>query len=241
MRTPIDKCKAFILDIFFPNRCPFCGEAIRWDLYSCEECREKFIESNDKICRKCGKYKCCCKDGLNYDMAFASFFYGSDETRRAIHDFKHIGDTNIANVTAEDAAAYMKAENIAKADMIVPVPMGKRKQKSRGYNQAELLGRCIGKILDIPVRNDILYKYDTKDEQHEHTREEREQRVRDLFCVNDKTPAINESTVLLCDDVMTTGSTINECARLLKSIGAKKVIVVVCAVTKLEKTEEKGA
>lgn len=236
-RNWTDKCKAFLLDIFFPNRCPFCGEIIRWDMYSCAACREKFIEANGKICRKCGKHNCSCVEGLNYDMAFASCFFGSDGVNKAVYDFKHIGDTNIAYLTAEDAAEYMKAENIAKPDIIVPVPMGRKKQRRRGHNQAELLGRCIGKTLDIPVRSDILYKYDTEDEQHKHTREEREKRVKELFYVGEKRLSDEESCVLLCDDVMTTGSTINECARLLKEIGAKKVIAVVCAVTKLEKEE----
>ena len=121
---------------------------------------------------------------------------------------------------------------MAKQDIVVPVPMGKKKQKRRGHNQAELFARCIGRYLEIPVKNDILYKYDTRDEQHSHSARERSERVKGLFYT--KNTDLSGMRVIICDDVMTTGSTVNECARLLKAIGAESVIAAVCAVTRLD-------
>lgn len=237
--TALDKCKAFLLDIAFPNRCPFCDEFIAWDGYVCDACIEKYASANGVICRKCGREECVCGDTLCYDMAFASFFYSEEPVREAIYRLKDIGEINIAEYTAADIEEYMKRENIPKPDIVVPVPMGRKKRRKRGYNQAELLARCIGKHLDIPVRSDILFKYDTKEEQHDFGAEERLKRVKSLFYTG-KTD-LSGKTVMLCDDIMTTGATVNECARLLKELGAESVCSAVCALTRLEKTSEEVA
>ncbi|MGN0675309.1 MAG: ComF family protein [Oscillospiraceae bacterium] len=240
MKKYLSKCKAFILDIFFPNRCPFCDEFICWDKHICNDCMNSLVPANDKICRTCGKEKCCCHDSkLNYDAVFASFFYDDKNVSKAVYSFKHQGIINIAEYTAFDAYRRIKNGNIAVPDMIVPVPMSKRKRRSRGHNQAELLGVCIGEKLDIPVRNNLLYKKDTEDEQHIHTAAERIQRVKGLFYCGEED--LSGKSVLLCDDVMTTGATLNECAGLLKSMGAEKVIAVVCAASRLDNSQEKGA
>lgn len=233
--TVIDKCKAFLLDIVFPNRCPFCGDFIMWDKHICGKCEEKLQKANDIICRKCGKDKCVCgKEKFNYDMAFAAFIYNEELVSNAIYRFKKTGEMNIAEYAVKDIALRIKRENIPVPDIIVPVPMGRKKQRKRGHNQAELLAKCIGKELDRPVCGDILFKYDTKDEQHLHNAEERQERVKTLFYTGKSD--LSGMTVMLCDDVMTTGATISECAGLLKQLGAECVISAVCAVTILEKT-----
>lgn len=233
--TAMNKCKAFLLDIVFPNRCPFCGGFIMWDRHICDDCEEALQNANSIICRKCGKDKCICGNGhLHYDEAFATFIYNEEPVSNAIYSFKETGETNIAEYTARDIALRIKRENIPVPDIIVPVPMGRKKRRKRGHNQAELLARCIGKCLDRTVRSDILFKYDTKDEQHFHNAEERQERVKSLFYAGKSD--LSGMTVMLCDDVMTTGATINECAGLLKQLGAERVISAVCAVTILEKT-----
>lgn len=139
------------------------------------------------------------------------------------------GDTNIARIAAEDIILHMKNENIPEPDIIVPVPMGRKKRRRRGFNQAKLFADCIGKRLDKPVADNILYKYDNKDEQHNCSREERIRRVYNLFYPGNAD--LSGMTVLICDDIMTTGATLNRCSELLKELGAAKVIAAVCAVT----------
>lgn len=233
----LEKCRDFLLDIVFPNRCPFCDSFIRWDCCICEKCRSELMRANGVICRKCGQSSCICgKSESEYDMAFGSFFFGDENVGRAVYRFKHTGEENIARAAAEDIAERLKTENIPKPDLVIPVPMGKKKRRRRGHNQAELFARCIGKRLDTPVRSDILYKYDTKDEQHLHGAEERRERVKRLFYT--KRTDLSGMTAVICDDVMTTGSTINECAALLKNLGAERVISAVCAVTQLDESKE---
>ncbi|MDE6133192.1 MAG: double zinc ribbon domain-containing protein, partial [Oscillospiraceae bacterium] len=167
--TATDKCKAFLLDVIFPNRCQFCGDFIKWDKHICGKCEETLRNANDIICRKCGKGKCICGMGqLNYDRAFAAFIYNEELVSNAIYRFKKTGEMNIAEYAVNDIVLHIKRESISVPDIIVPVPMGKKKRRRRGHNQAELLAKCIGKNLDRPVRGDILFKYDTKDEQHLH-------------------------------------------------------------------------
>ncbi len=233
MTVLADKLKAFILDIFLPNRCPFCGKIIMWDRYVCEDCSSAVTGANDIICRRCGQSVCVCGENIRYDRVFASFLYKEKPVKDAIYRLKVDGDTGIAVYAADDIAAHMEKENIPEPDIIIPVPMGKKKRRKRGFNQAELFAKCIGKRLDVPVDNDILYKYDTDDEQHNYGMNIRKERVKGLFGA--EKIDLSGVSVMLCDDVMTTGSTLNECAGLLKELGAESVTAAVCAVTLLEK------
>ncbi len=238
MTEILDRCGRYLSDIFFPNRCPFCGKFIMWNEYVCRDCDEKLERADDVICRKCGRRECMCDKPHEYDMVFAALFYNKKTIRKAIVEFKLIGDENIARYAAEDIACHMDQENIPKPDFVVPVPMGRKKQRRRGHNQAAIFAKCLGKRLGVPVRNDIIFKYDTKDEQHAYGREERKERVKILFFT--KNVPLDGKTVCLCDDVMTTGSTLNECAALLKALGAVSVIAAVCASAEIKTSMEEG-
>ena len=163
----------------------------------------------------------------NYDNAYAAVFFDDENVSNAIYEFKRTGMSNLAEYTAEIVCKY-----IDKADLVTGVPMGKRKQRKRGHNQADILARCIGEHLDMENICNLLYKIDTKEEQHHFSETERKERVKDLFYGSNTD--LSGKTVILCDDVMTTGSTLNRCAELLKEMGAEKVIICVCAVTRLE-------
>lgn len=232
-KTFLKNCKAFMLDIFFPNRCPFCDEIIKWDKNVCDDCRETLVPACEKICHKCGNLNCTCDESRNYDNAYAALFFDDENVSEAIYEFKRTGMSNIAMYTAEKVCKY-----IDKADLVTAVPMGRRKRRNRGHNQADILARCIGECLDIECKFNLLYKADTEEEQHHFSEAERKERVKDLFYCSDAD--LSGKTIILCDDVMTTGSTLNRCAELLKEMGADKVIVCACAVTRLEKSREEG-
>lgn len=223
----------FALDILFPSRCPFCGEFIMWNELCCGVCKNSLASANDIICRKCGQDKCRCnKESYAFDMVYGSYFFDEKLVTNAVYRFKHEGERNIAELSAADIAEHMKADNTPMPDFIVPVPMGRRKRIARGHNQAELFGKSLGKVLGIPMRRDILFKHDTKDEQHKHTENERRERVKTLFYGGSDN--LSGKRILLCDDVMTTGSTLSRCAEILKDAGAESVIAAVCAVTRLK-------
>ena len=232
-KTFLKNCKAYLLDILFPNRCPFCNEIIMWNKSVCDDCRSNLVNACDKICHKCGCVPCACSNSNKFDSVYAAVFFDDENVSNAIYDFKQTGMSNLAEYTAEIVCG-----NIGKADLVTSVPMSKRKKHERGHNQADILSKCIGEYLDIPFECNLLYKIDTKEEQHQFSEKERAERVRDLFFGRDAD--LKGKTVILCDDVMTTGSTVNRCAELLKEMGAAKVIVCVCAVTRLDKSRREG-
>ncbi len=232
-KTFLKNCKTFLLDIFFPNRCPFCKAFIRWDMSVCDNCRSELTPACENICHKCGNLHCSCDGSKYFDNVYAAVFFDDENVSGAIYDFKHTGMVNLAEYTAEIVSGY-----IENSDLIVGVPMSKRKRRVRGHNQADILAMCIGECLDTPFGKNILYKIDTKEEQHQFSEAERVERVNELFYSGDTD--LSGKTIILCDDVMTTGSTVNRCAELLKEMGADKVIVCVCAVTRFDKSQGKG-
>lgn len=116
-------------------------------------------------------------------------------------------------------------------DVIVPVPLHKSRQKHRGYNQAELMAEQIAKTLKIPCEKNLLIKSVATNSQSMSKRTERLLNLEDAFmAVNDE--LIADKNILLIDDIVTTGSTVNQCCKALKRAGAEKVIAGVIATTR---------
>ena len=112
--------------------------------------------------------------------------------------------------------------------VLVPVPLEKRKLKWRGFNQSEEIGKEISKFLNIPLINDILFKIKETLPQVELSEKEREENIKGVFIIRNR-KKISGKKILLVDDVYTTGSTMKECAQILKKAGAKEVIGIVIA------------
>ena len=110
-------------------------------------------------------------------------------------------------------------------DIIVPVPLHWTRRFHRMYNQASILGHKLGQIRNIPCATGILKRIRATESQGHKHRKEREANVRKAFIVV-KPDRVKGKTILLIDDVMTTGATLNECARILKKSGAKEVKVI---------------
>lgn len=224
----MNKAAKFILDIFFPNRCPFCDGFIKWDELCCAECDGK-IERSGNICSVCGKPECICDSGIHYDGAVVPFLY-EDVSKKGILTLKTGHGMTAAEYFGNAIADRIHGEY----DMIVPVPMTKKKIFARGYNQAELIAKTVSAKTGIPVVNDALCKKSDKEEQHNLSREERIKHISGLFGEGKKN--IEGKNILLCDDVITTTATVNECARILKDMGAKTVTVTAVATTPLKNT-----
>lgn len=128
----------------------------------------------------------------------------------------------------------LKIQNTKKLDsfdVIVPVPLHKSRQKHRGYNQAELMAEQIAKTLKIPCEKNLLIKSVATNSQSMLKRTERLLNLEDAFmAVNDG--LIAHKNILLIDDIVTTGSTVNQCCKALKRAGAEKVIAGVIATTR---------
>ena len=117
-------------------------------------------------------------------------------------------------------------EILSSADMLIPVPMTLLKRLKRKYNQAELLAMEISKHAKILYQPELLYKSKNTSPQESLTKKQREKNLKNVFSIKEEY-AVQGKNIVLIDDVMTTGSTLNECAKILKIHGAKTV----CAIT----------
>ena len=114
-------------------------------------------------------------------------------------------------------------------DIIIPVPISKKRKRLRGYNQSELIAKMIAKqAKTIECRCDILYKQKDTLPQSSLDKEKRQQNIKNAYYIkNEKT--VQNKKILLLDDIYTTGSTANECSKMLKQAGAKEIGVLTLA------------
>lgn len=219
----------FFLDIFYPNRCPCCDEFIRWDRLICQRCSRSLEGVYEKTCKNCGREKCICSQGLSYSGAVVPFRY-EGLVREGILSLKRGTNTNFGEYSGKVIAKIIDTAYSKRVfDFVVPVPMSKKSRISRGYNQAEIIAEQIADRLDIPVRNDILYKLNTASSQHFLGRA---QRFKNITAFDIHNIDLKGKNVILCDDVVTTSSTVNRCASLLRKAGADEVFLAAAAQSK---------
>lgn len=143
--------------------------------------------------------------------------------RDIIHALKYEGRRSIA----PPLGALMRsagADLLRGADVVVPVPLHPRRERSRGFNQADDLARALG----VPVRP-LLRRNRYTTSQIELPKDERHRNVRDAFALSDKPKGLSPQVVVLVDDVSTTGATLEACASVLKAAGAKEVRALTAA------------
>lgn len=119
-------------------------------------------------------------------------------------------------------------EFIKKYDKIVPVPISKKRYKERGYNQSYLIAKEIAKNTNIELENNCLFKVKNITEQSKLNKEEREKNIQGVYILKNEERLFNKNVILL-DDIYTTGSTVNECCRILKQANPKHIGVVTIA------------
>ena len=191
-----------ILAFFFPERCPFCNALIEADEIACQKCTDLILRDRIPITRGVGGVPCVAS--LEYSKA-----------QHAITEFKF----NDKQQFARQFAAIMH-EDIRRClgdihfDCIAYVPMRKRDIELRGYNQSQLLAKELSKRMDIPVC-DALMKVKSTKKQHETEKvAERRKNLKGAFRVSPDAE-ITGKHILLIDDIVTSGSTMDECIRTL--------------------------
>lgn len=201
-----------IADFLFPPRCVFCRAAIDSDGV-CNDCRSKitFAERN-KI-----------KRGEFFDSGYFALWY-EDNVRKSLHRFKFSGKSGYAKTYA--AIMYDVFPKTFRYDALVPVPTNLRNVKKRGYNHALLLCEALSPLCGVGVTA-ALRKTRATEPMFGLKPHSRRANILDAFKI---AAEVEGKTILIIDDILTTGSTASECARVLKSAGAKRVDVLVLAV-----------
>ncbi len=218
-----------LLNFFYPNRCPACGAFLTAHLHLCDACAEALLLPQDGYCTSCGMIPCRCASGsFEYDRAVICSPYAKGAVNAILH-LKRSTNTNFAYYAAGILAARLKDNPVYRQiDCVMPVPMHPEKQRSRGYNQAALIAAETARLLGLPCREDVLFKRRGNAEQHTLGAQARTSNV-DSFGIHDC--RLDGMRILLCDDVLTTGSTMNRCAALLKQQGASAVIAAAATTT----------
>lgn len=229
-----------MIEWLFPPRCPVCFEPVLPKGAQIHPaCSAKLLFIGEPICKKCGKpledeseEYCaeCMVSERGWEMGRSVFPYQSI-IRRAIRVVKNEGTMEFVRFFGTQLYLHQKKYLYRiKADCIVPIPMHPTKFRRRGFNQAELLAEELGRHMGIPVKCLLKKLKKTKDQKH-LTKVQRRKNVRDVY-QPDQT-LLREGvpqTVLLVDDIVTTGSTLTACAEALKLAGVRKVyFLTVCA------------
>ena len=213
---------AGLVDLIFPPACVYCR---RLGSHFCRPCQQTAQFLGDAICVRCGipaAVRCTCAacrplpPGPLCGMRGAVRYQGP--VRFAIHAFKYRGMTDLAAPLAGYLVAYLEAYPLA-VDYLVPVPLHEERLAFRGYNQSELLATTLGKARGLPVRTDLIARTRHTQPQVQLKARQRRTNMHEAFAPL-QAGCLRGETVLLIDDVGTTGSTLNACAVALQEAGA---------------------
>ena len=232
------KIKWLILDILFPPICLNCKKTLEGsekDTGICALCLSKIIIHTTLFCPTCRarlpENKKVCHLDSSYLLAATTNY--QDEVKNLIHQLKYQSWTRLEKPIRCLVETYLK--NLAsqfKNYLVVPIPLHKTRQRERGFNQAELIGKIISENLNLPLEKNILTR--TKETKSQTDFKDWEQRKNNLvgaFRVI-RPEAVAGKNIILVDDVYTSGATINEAIKILRLSDAKKIIAFVLAKTR---------
>lgn len=228
--------KDFLCAFFFPKRCRYCLKVIKHNEEICRSCEDNLQEIPSDFCPYCGfaKEDCSCKKHKFFYTVIAAPFYYEGTAGNSIRLLKFRKLTDVADVLSEKMAeCYFERLAEYSPDLVTFVPMHKAKQKSRGFNQAELLTRKMCEIANLPCEEILSKDFETED-QHFLDKSARKGNLAGVFSVKPEFD-VTDKRILLCDDIKTTGTSLDECAKTLLIAGAADVICLTCAITKKHK------
>ncbi|MFC2021695.1 ComF family protein [Chloroflexota bacterium] len=218
------------LNLLFPQWCIGCGKE---GGFICSSCRSSLPRVMPPLCPKCGRPQpngILCPSCVSWQAeidGIRSPFRFDGIIRQAIHQLKYRNLRALAAPLAQLLNDYL-ITNPVSGEVLVPVPLHRKRLRERGYNQSSLLARELGKFANLPVVDDCLIRQTpTPPQARTSTVEERQSNVVDAFtCCNQR---LRDKQVLLIDDVSTSGATLNACAVAMKAAGVTAVWGLVLA------------
>src|SRR5947208_15936334 len=221
------------VSLLYPSVCTICGRSIRAGEYLCDQCETKAVRIVAPFCEKCSEpfegaitsaFTCanCAHRTIYFDAAVAAY-RGRGIVREVIHEFKYGRQIYLRHLVARWLHAALDDERLRgrRLDVIVPVPLHPTRQRERGFNQASLLAKLLSTEISVPSKP-LLERIRNTTTQTAIDRAERIENLHNAFRLR-KTANVRDLRVLLIDDVLTTGSTLSECASVLKRAGAISV------------------
>lgn len=238
-----------ILHLLYPKRCPICdgvlrprdgvvfqaGEELRRISAAgyypvCRACRERITYVKEPACKQCGKpleesrrELCgdCARKNHEFIQGKALWVY-KGAVKESIYRLKYGNRREYAISYAQEMAIrYGSWIRRMQPEAIVPVPLHRKRLRQRGYNQAELIAKELGRLLEIPVRTDLLVRCVNTRPQKELNDKERKNNLKKAFKIRED--GVQLECVLLVDDIYTTGSTMNGAAQALKEAEVPRI------------------
>jgi len=211
------KVMGWILDLLYPPKCIFCRKLIDAEQEDiCNDCRLILPIFDESIA-----------SGTYIDWTCAVFFY-ENSIRDSLLRFKFHAMGQYAHIYGNLMATAVSAKSATKYDAITWIPISKKRRRKRGYDQSKLLAAEIATCLNLPLVETLVKKRDNPAQSMQTTQEGRKANVLGVYDCADKT-AVDGKSLLLIDDIWTTGSTANEAARILLTAGAAQIDCAVLA------------
>jgi ComF family protein len=253
MRTanlmPVVNIKRFLLDLkddlldfVYPQACAICRNPLkREETDVCEECWKALALLPSSYCPYCrtslenqdeiANHQCPNLTGSEERRILAVRSLGTfdDHYQKLVHRVKYEKKIHLGRRLAQRLGESTSEDKcFAGCDMVIPVPLHRARQRERGFNQSEVLAEGISRVMGVSLTKDVLTrKRNTKDQTYLNARQ-RAENVKGAFVVT-QPEKTDGKRVILVDDVMTTGATLNECARVLQEAGAAGVFAATLA------------
>lgn len=230
LKRKISQWDRAFLDLIYPPRCAICDKVISEKDTICSACRKKIHAVKEPVCMKCGKplanprkeYCRDCETKKHYFVQGKSLWIYEAEIKKSIYRFKYQNKREYARAYAEEIAKqYGSWIRKKKVQAIIPIPLYKKKQKKRGYNQAQVLAKELGRIWNLPVYTDLLVRTRDTKPQKMLNDAERKNNLKKAFKTSEN--IVQLECILLIDDIYTTGSTLDAAAAALLKAGAKEI------------------
>ncbi|MEK7599227.1 MAG: ComF family protein [Patescibacteria group bacterium] len=204
------KIVPFLIEIILPKKCLSCG---RFGKYICPKCFDKIFEPEARSL-----------PSLN--IVISAGAYANPILKRILRQFKFRRSQALKDDLA-DLMLKAAGSNLTAGSQILAIPMTAKRKRERGFNQAELLAKTLAQKTNLPLADGLVKIKKTKPQAEIKIRKERLENVKNAFGLK---PGFKPAeTVILIDDISTTGATLSEAARVLKKAGTKKVIGLVVA------------
>ena len=207
-----------MLRLIFPPKCSFCRAILSsGEKHLCESCRKDAPEYKNE------------KRSIPFVAKWTAMWYYKEYVRKSIHRYKFGNARGYAEVYCEFLGKKLSKEGLASGvDLITWVPVSRQRRFKRGFDQAELLARTLANHLPIPVRRTLRKTRNNKPQSSLQGAAARKANTNGVFAIIDPS-LIAGKRILLIDDIITTGVTASECARVLVTAGAKEVYLAAIA------------
>jgi ComF family protein len=220
------------IDLIFPRICAGCQQPLQLkEEQICTNCRFElpFTNSHLQVDKKLAN-RFVGKVNLTHALSYLKFVKGG-KVQRMMHELKYKGNQEVGEMLGRMYGADLKENGFSdEFDLILPVPLHANRLIIRGYNQSDSLAKGLSESLKVEWRNDILKRGIETKTQVNKSRLERYENMKDVFFI-DKPEGLSEKKIVIVDDTLTTGATLESCVLALNDVGVKNISIIAFAAT----------